>query len=202
VQPIRWLTICLFDQDLERAIQLLRAEPASRRFREIDVPSYVIRDAARASGQLAQGRDELNALPVRDEFVVATLAELDHEIGDREQMGALARDLLEQHADGGESSDRYRLAYPASAAFTLLGLNDKALSLLEEAYDRGYRKMWWYAFNRDPAFEPLRSDPRLQALAAKAEAHAAAERESLRQMRERGEVPTRAVKESASPGPC
>jgi len=146
--------------------------------------------------------DELNALPIRDEFVVATIAEVDHEMGEQEQMEDLAIGVLADIKDAGQSSDRYRLAYPAAATLTVLGHNDKALDRLEEAYERGYRKMWWYAFNREPAFEPLRSNPRFQALAAKAEAHAAAELESLRQMRERGEVPKRVVSETASPGPC
>jgi hypothetical protein len=48
----------------------------------------------------------------------------------------------------------------------------------------------------------LRTDPRFQALAAKAEAHAAAEREAIQRMRERGQVPKRSVTKTAKPRQC
>jgi hypothetical protein len=84
-------------------------------------------------------------------------------------------------------------------AFAILGQHDAAIDRLEQIFGQdGIR--WWYTFERERAFESLHSNPRFQALAAKARARATAQRKLLDQMRERGEVPHRAA--SANPTPC
>lgn len=203
----RWLAICLYAKQLERGTDLLHADPLwEEPAFDADVPVYLIRDAALANGRLASGGDELLALKIphtlaaENPWVQASLAQLRLSMGERQEAEQLAREVL-----GNERPGRYGglfLTYPRAAALTLLAQNDAALDLLEEAFSNGHRWRWWYAFSRDPAFEPLRNDPGFQALAARAEMHAAAEREAVRQMRERGQVPTRTLKKTSKAGPC
>jgi tetratricopeptide (TPR) repeat protein len=209
VLPIRWLTVCLYERKVERAAELLRL-PASdfRGFYDQDVPAYVIRDAAIARADLAGGREAFSSIwnglvrPENDPFRLAALAQMSLAMGDRSEAERLARAALELRDWRTRSDTQYRLAYPRAAALTILGKNDAAMAVLEESFDRGYRKRWWYAFHRDPVFDPLRTDPRFRVLAEKADAHAAAELESLEHMRERGEVPKRSPSDTASADTC
>jgi hypothetical protein len=57
-------------------------------------------------------------------------------------------------------------------------------------------------FDREPAFEQLRSDLRFRALAARAHAHSVAQRQLLEKMRERGEAPMRTSSASSGGGAC
>jgi TolB-like protein/DNA-binding winged helix-turn-helix (wHTH) protein/Tfp pilus assembly protein PilF len=199
-QSIQWLAICLYEQRLERAADLLRADPLGRGFIDHDIEAYVLRDAAVARGDLAAGRRELMAVPSpappaeSDPFRMVTLSQVNLALGDQEASARLARRVA--------AFENYRLAYPRAAALTLLGESGAALDLLEDSFARGYRKRWWYAFDRDPAFAALRSEPRFQSLAMQARAHAMQELERLQRMRERGEVPIRRAAGTRDPAEC
>lgn len=203
VPPIYWLATCLYEQKPERAAELLRADPARDGFIDADTSAYVLRDAATASGHLEQGRTELlkrwpepyGRQTAPQPYALMTVAHLNFVLGDRAESERNARRLLE--ADYWHP--RRLLTVPKAAALTLLGEYDAAIALLEEDARVRFGWRWWYAFDREPVFEPLRADPRFQALATKAHAHADAERQRLRTMRERGQVPTRVA--NGTPGP-
>lgn len=77
-------------------------------------------------------------------------------------------------------------------ALMLLGEQERALADLGASFrdDRDYTQ-WWYTFDHDPVWEPLRADPRFVALATEVRAHAARERAAVDELRRRGEIPDR-----------
>jgi tetratricopeptide (TPR) repeat protein len=125
------------------------------------------------------------------------LAQVNLALGDRAEAERLAREVLEWK----EPSYPGPLQYAQVVAHALLGQHQAALDALERL---GVQRLkgWWYAVNREPAFNLLRSDPRFQAFASKARAHAAEQRTLLEQMRERGEAPRRAVNTGMKSAPC
>ena len=46
----------------------------------------------------------------------------------------------------------------------LRGDSDGAILALETAVAEGWRNLWWFYFEHDPALETVRADPRFQAL--------------------------------------
>ncbi len=196
-RPALWLPICLFERQPERAADILRANPHrwADRMTE-DVEAYVIRDAALASGHLARARAELPRLPSDSDnlYSTITLAQVSLAIGDRYDGEKLARQVLDGKVPPAHD-------YPRVVALALLGQREAAIDRLEQNYERGLKR-WWYVFDREPAFESLRSDPRFQALAARARAHAVAQRRLLDEMRARGQVPRREGQARPGDTPC
>jgi TolB-like protein/DNA-binding winged helix-turn-helix (wHTH) protein/Tfp pilus assembly protein PilF len=204
--PSQWLTICTYERKPDRAADLVRtyADRDSGWFSDQDIVAYALRDAAQATGEFARARRELLTLriryadaPMENPFRLATLAQVTDTLGDRREAERYARQLL----DGGRLKDSYNFAQKA-VALTVLGQRDAAIELLEQSFARGFRKRWWYVFSREPAFEPMREDPRFQSLAARAHAHSVAQRKLLEQMRKRGEAPMRTGSASSSDGAC
>jgi TolB-like protein/DNA-binding winged helix-turn-helix (wHTH) protein/Tfp pilus assembly protein PilF len=197
VRPALWLPICLYEKHPERAAEILRANPNRwSDFMGQDVELYVLRDAAVGSGQVARVRAELPMLLKGSEesYLAIGLAQLSFAMGDRREGERLAREVLNAEGD--------RANYPQALALALLGESRAAIDVLEEEFERGWRKRWWYVFEREPAFEGLRRDPRFQKLALRARENAVAQREVLEQMRARSEVPTRAPKTDSIVGGC
>lgn len=192
-----WLPICLFAGQPERGVAILRANP--NRWSDTlaeDVEAYLVRDAGFASRRLARARAELAALPVwrAGPFRKVALAQVSLALGDRHAAEKLAREVL-------AGDEHPALPQAQAIALAVLGEHDAAVERLESVFARGALVHWWYTFDREPAFEPLRRNPRFEALEARVRAHAAAQRRLLELMRERGEVPRRAPG-SAGPAPC
>ena len=84
-------------------------------------------------------------------------------------------------------------------ALMLLGEQERALVDLGASFrdDRDYTQ-WWYTFDRDPVWEPLRADPRFRALAAEVRAYAARERATVDKLRRRGDIPDRTASGTTS----
>lgn len=199
VAPEQWLAICWYEGKVQRMAEILRADPTGRGYNDQDVEAYGLRDAAMATGDFARAQRDVEALKTMhyyqvhgDAFIDVSLAQLRLAAGDLAAAHRLAREVA-----GLEDN---RLSYPRAAALTLLGEHEAALDVLEDGVRRGYLKRWWFAFERDMAFEPLRGNPRFQALAEEARAHASAERARLEAMRERGDVPYR--KNTVAPDPA
>ncbi len=198
-QPLQWVPICLFVGALERGASLVRTNSESIRAGKLQgFEAYVMRDAALAFGRPDDARNEIVALRVGLDFDLstnATLAQLNIAMGNRREGERLARDTLDL-----ENEIRaYAFAHPKAVALAVLGQNDAALDTLRRNFDQGLRRNWWYRILREPAFERLRSDPRFKALVSDAQAHAAAQRALLEQMRERGEVPRRVASAGSAP---
>jgi TolB-like protein/DNA-binding winged helix-turn-helix (wHTH) protein len=200
VRPVQRVPLCLYERESVRAGELLTAGSGSHATFANDLEAYAIRDAALASGKVARAQRELREPPSdsgvdRAVYRKAVLASISFLQGERAQAAELAEEILKDIDEDSLHKTRLtQLSYPRAMALTLLDRKGQAIEVLEQSFARGFRKRWWYAFEREPAFSPLRTDARFQALAAKARAHAAAERTLLDNMRARGEVPTRTKK--------
>ena len=207
VRPIQSVSLCLYEREAERAGELLSAGGFLSLFAD-DLEAYAIRDAALASGWVARAQRELRVPPFdpavdRGVYRKVVLAHFRFLQGDRAETVALAEETLRDiDQDSFHKSRLLQLSYPRAMALTLLDRKDEAIEVLEQSFALGFRKRWWYAFDREPIFSPLRTNPRFQALAVKARAHAAAERKLLENLRARGAVPARATKGATGPGSC
>jgi DNA-binding winged helix-turn-helix (wHTH) protein len=135
---------------------------------------------------------ELNALTV---FSAVPLAHVLQANGQRAESEKLLDDTLAWVARKPDPTQDYMLWWPhrrvRADALALQGHHDAAIAELAEAFRSGGRTDWWYTIERDPVWNPVRSDRRFQAIATDARAHAAAQRAQLEEMRRKGEVPYR-----------
>lgn len=195
-----WIPICLYEKDVERIRDILRAVGIEDLSGNDWPDPYVvraIRDLALASGDLRARRLMRDLAKKWDPTIgdakpgeaiwqgdfILVAAQWRKSIGERRSADASARAVLDE------------LDPENAVALAMLGGNDAALAALGDLPG-------WYDLDREPAFAALRADPRFRALAAKTQEHVSAQRKLLEQMRARGEVPTRAVKGGSSPGGC
>jgi len=84
----------------------------------------------------------------------------------------------------------YQRYHPTALA--LNGQNDAALAMIERSVASGSGLVdWWYFFESDPAYGPLRQDARFQATLNTVHAYVATQRGELDRMRAEGLVPDR-----------
>jgi tetratricopeptide (TPR) repeat protein len=72
--------------------------------------------------------------------------------------------------------------------YALQGKKQKALSVLRQAIDQGWRRLWWYYLKQDPTLESLHDEPEFQAMVEEIEADMAAQLERVREMERNGEL--------------
>jgi len=72
--------------------------------------------------------------------------------------------------------------------YALRGQKRKALSVLRQAIDAGWRTLWWYYLKRDPNLESLHAEPEFQAMVAEIEADMAAQLARVREVERNGEL--------------
>ena len=72
--------------------------------------------------------------------------------------------------------------------YTLQGDKQKALSVLRQAVDEGWRDSWWYFLKFDPILESLHDEPEFQAMVAEIEADMAEQLARVREMERNGEL--------------
>jgi tetratricopeptide (TPR) repeat protein len=72
--------------------------------------------------------------------------------------------------------------------FAIQGKREKALAMLREAIDEGWRTLWWYYLERDPNLDSLHGDPEFQAMLEELRAEMAAKLVRVREMQSNGEL--------------
>jgi TolB-like protein len=72
----------------------------------------------------------------------------------------------------------------------LQGRKADALAALQEAVDEGWRSLWWYYLRHDPSLESIRDEPEFKQALAEIAADVSAQMDRVREMEERGEIPT------------
>ena len=70
----------------------------------------------------------------------------------------------------------------------LRGDKQKALAVLRQAIDEGWRTHWWYYLKHDPNLESLHDEPEYQAMVKEIEADMAAQLARVREMERNGEL--------------
>jgi hypothetical protein len=135
----------------------------------------------------------LPRLTAATEFRAYTdLAQLLYASGD-EAAAKRLRQLLEGELDELEAvapGQKRSLDAIRAVLLTQAHRDQDACAALERAYAVVPLSLWWIHL-RHPAFDPLRGQPRFQALVARVESHLGTQREKLAQMRRRGLVPDR-----------
>jgi TolB-like protein/DNA-binding winged helix-turn-helix (wHTH) protein len=203
--------IRLYQHDFQRAAALVYSAAASNTLSPVSevVATGAIRIAARsnrqyaraaaffaqrgaikwdAQGRLIQGDVtslQLNAVSLADMLMqMGETARADQLL--EAALAAMDRDVQEYQ----RGENWYFLMRPVALA--LLGRNDDAIAVLQKSADAGVASNdTWYRLELEPAFAPLRSDPRFVAMRAQLQAHAQAERQALQRLRAQGLVPQR-----------
>jgi predicted Zn-dependent protease len=153
--------------------------------REFDTPMRLIRERF---GLPDKGPVQLTLGNYR---AAVQLAHLELERGN----DVFAREMLQavvRHVDADVKTPPVYKRRSRAQALMLLGKPERAMADLAASFreDRDYTQ-WWYALDRDPVWDDLRSSERFRALAAEVQAYAASERAAVEDLRRDGKVPRR-----------
>lgn len=158
-----------------------------------------IRDEAIVTGDFAPALDLIERTtllfsgtsPMRNRGLVLTYAHILLLAGETRRGRELLSSMLE-HLDAEQiGRPEHIFAWERAAAFAMLGEDERALTELAASQQAGRFAGWSYTAEFDPIYSRVRSDPRFQALAARARTHIQQQRALLDEMRSKGEVPKR-----------
>ncbi len=104
--------------------------------------------------------------------------------------------LLDESLEYAESTSMPKLHwYPIAYGipqqvqiYALQGETEKALQVLRQAVDRGWRAFWWYWLEHDPKLHSLRDEPEFQTIVREIKADMAAQLLRVRALESGGEL--------------
>jgi hypothetical protein len=108
-----------------------------------------------------------------------------------------------RHETGELGRPEYWYVHFHPAALAMNGEGDAAIAMLERSMAQTAKPViaWWQLFEVEPAFSPLRADPRFEAFSAKVRAHILAERGELERLRAEGLLPDRSAGQQSGGSP-
>jgi TolB-like protein/DNA-binding winged helix-turn-helix (wHTH) protein len=218
-RPEAWVPICLYENDLEGAHNILRGVGLEDLSGSNYTDPYVlraVRDQALVSGDLrarkfmqavaekwdptvGQATWSAGQVTWQVDFILVA-AQWRKSIGERRSAEASARAALEWiELEERKPGRQYKFDDERATALAILGQSDAAIAALERAFAAG--RLQWLDVDREAAFAALRDDPRFRAFTVKKRAHVNAQRKILEQMRRDETVPLRTMSASTA-RPC
>ncbi len=196
------IEIAQFQRDRPRLAELVRNLPPSTLWfgGAIAIEAEALRDSAVASGNIDTALRQLEAAyairpanrpPMWSRYQTLIYAHVLVLAGQVERGRNLAQSTLVILDSQSVGRTEGWLGRERAAGYMVLGNRERALDELAAAIATKRLYRWWYTFELDPLFEPLRRDPRFLALKEQARKHADGQRALLEQMRRQGEVSTR-----------
>jgi TolB-like protein/DNA-binding winged helix-turn-helix (wHTH) protein/Tfp pilus assembly protein PilF len=187
------LLLALYRHDVARA-GAIALSPAGQQYAVYESwgAAEAVRDEALRTGDYQRGIQFLReryglqegaALRVRNFRAAAVLAQLLAASGDTTAATALLQRLPEA-IDATLAKHGTVIALRTRAMVEMqLGQREAALTTLIASFRANDLMQWWYTFESEPLWRPLRGDPRFQALEAEVRARVAEQRGLLQQMR-------------------
>ena len=218
--PEAWVPVCLYENDLEGARNILRGLGLEDLAGDQITDPYVlraVRDQALRSGD-PRARKLMRAMAEKWDPTVGQAKWVDDEIWQEiwqidfilvaAQWRKSIGELRSAEASARAALEWMELHDPTpfgvydderATALAILGQGDAAIAVLERAFADGRRGGW--NPDREPEFAAFRDDPRFRALTVKKRTHVSAQRKVLEQMRRDGTVPLRTMSVSTA-RPC
>lgn len=204
------IELAQYRRDRSRAAELARMLPDGSLWSSaaFSSPADAIRDEAIATGDYASALKLLESryalvsptpgsrggMRMWDRGLALVYAHTLILAGEAERGRKLLTAILVQIDSESVGRTEHWFARERAMAYTLLGDDERALQELAASLKLGHYARWWYTAELNPIYDHLRHDPRFQALAAQGRKHRLEQRALVDVMREKGDIPRRAVR--------